>query len=102
MPADARENTVILVQVENEIGMLTEAREYTTAANLAFNSKVPDELMSYLKKNKDDLVPELLKLWQFSGFATSGTWEEIFGKGLSTDEIFQAWNYAIYTNAVAD
>ena len=31
---------------------------------------------------------------------TSGTWEEIFGNGLSTDEIFQAWQYALYANAV--
>jgi Domain of unknown function (DUF5597)/Glycosyl hydrolases family 35 len=99
--ADSIQNTVIMVQVENEIGMLTEAREYTDAANLAFNSKVPDELMTYLQKNKKELVPELLKLWEQHGFTTNGTWEEVFGKGLSTDEIFQAWQYAKYTNAVA-
>ncbi len=99
---DSREQTVIMVQVENEIGMLTEAREYTDAANLAFNSKVPDALMHYLIKNKNDLVPELLTVWQKSGFATRGTWEEVFGKGLATDEIFQAWQYAVYTNAVAE
>ncbi len=98
---DSVEHSVIMVQVENEIGMLMEAREYTAAANLAFNSPVPVELMSYLKKNKNDLVPEMLTQWQKSGFATSGTWEEIFGRGLSTDEIFQAWQYAVYTNAVA-
>jgi len=99
---DSDLNTVIMVQVENEIGMLTEAREYTDAANLVFKSKVPDELMNYLKKNKDKLVPEFLKLWEKKGFSFNGTWEEIFGKGLSTDEIFQAWQYANYTNAVAD
>ena len=99
---DAREHTVIMVQVENEIGMLTEAREYTDAANLALKNKVPDALMNYLKKNKNDLVPELQAIWQKSGFAEAGTWEEVFGKGLSTDEIFQAWQYAVYTNAVAE
>ena len=98
---DAGEHTVIMVQVENEIGMLSEAREYTAAADLAFKTKVPDELMSYLKKNKNDLVPEFAAIWQQHGFATTGTWEEVFGKGLSTDEIFQAWQYAVYTNAVA-
>ena len=98
---DSVENTVIMMQVENEIGMLTEAREYTSAANHAFNQKVPDELMNYLKKNKHELVPEFLTLWQKNGFLTKGTWEEIFGKGLSTDEIFQAWQYAVYTNSVA-
>jgi beta-galactosidase GanA len=98
---DGRESTVIMIQVENEIGMLTEAREYTPAANHAFSSRVPGELMNYLKKNKNELVPELLTQWQKSGFATNGSWEEIFGKGLSTDEIFQAWQYAVYTNEVA-
>ena len=98
---DSVENTVVMIQVENEIGMLTEAREYTSAANQAFNQKVPGELMNYLKKNKHELVPEFLTLWQKNGFLTTGTWEEIFGKGLSTDEIFQAWQYAVYTNAVA-
>lgn len=34
---DSAEKTVIMVQVENEIGMLTEAREYTESANLAFH-----------------------------------------------------------------
>jgi len=32
----------------------------------------------------------------------SGTWEEVFGKGLHTDEIFMAWYYAVYTNRVAE
>ncbi|HEX3767955.1 MAG TPA: DUF5597 domain-containing protein, partial [Puia sp.] len=99
--ADAREKTVIMIQVENEIGMLTEAREYTDAANYAFQQKVPDQLMNYLKKNKKELVPELQTFWSKNGFSTSGSWEEIFGKNLATDEIFQAWQYAVYTNAVA-
>jgi beta-galactosidase GanA len=99
---NSRENTVIMIQVENEIGMLTEAREYTPAANLAFQSRVPGELMNYLNKNKNELVPEFLARWQKNGFLTSGTWEEVFGSGLSTDEIFQAWQYAVYTNAVAE
>ncbi|MEP6747375.1 MAG: DUF5597 domain-containing protein [Bacteroidota bacterium] len=94
-------NTVIMVQVENEIGMLTETREYTDAANLAFNSKVPDALMNYLVQHKNELVPELLKLWGEHGFIGNGTWKEVFGKDLATDEIFQAWYYAQYTNAVA-
>jgi len=98
---DARENTVIMVQVENEIGMLTEAREYTEAANALFHRQVPAQLIAYLKKNKKLLVPELVAHWQKNGFLETGTWEEIFGPGLATDELFQAWQYAQYTNAVA-
>lgn len=98
---DASTHTVIMVQVENEIGMLTEAREYTGAAQLAFNSEVPVVLMDYLQRHKDDLVPELRQVWEKTGFATTGNWEQVFGKGLGTDEIFQAWHYALYTQAVA-
>ena len=98
---DSVQHTVIMVQVENEIGMLTDAREYTNTANAAFHNRVPGELINYLQKNKTALVPEFLQLWQQHGFSTVGSWEEIFGKGLSTDEIFQAWQYAVYANAVA-
>jgi beta-galactosidase GanA len=98
---DSMEKTVLMVQVENEIGMLTEAREYTDAANLAFHQKVPEQLMDYLKKNKNELVPEFVTYWSKNGFSTTGSWEEMFGKSLATDELFQAWQYAIYTNAVA-
>jgi beta-galactosidase GanA len=98
---DAKENTVIMIQVENEIGMLTEAREYTDAANALFHRPIPAQLMDYLKKNKNVLVPELAANWQKNGFADTGTWEEIFGHSLATDELIQAWQYAQYTNAVA-
>ncbi len=98
---DSVENTVVMIQVENEIGMLTEAREYTNSANLAFQNKVPAELMNYLEKNKNQLVPEFVTQWQKNGFSMNGTWTKIFGNGLSTDEIFQAWQYAVYANAIA-
>lgn len=97
-----KQRTVIMIQVENEIGMLTEAREYTANANKEFNSQVPKELISYLVANKDSLVPELRAHWSKTNFATKGNWETVFGKSLATDELFQAWYYAKYTNAVAE
>lgn len=95
---DTKQNTVITIQVENEIGMLPEARTYDEAANAAFNSKVPDQLINYLTKNKNSLLPEIRSIWEINGSKTSGSWEEVFGKGLSTDEIFMAWYYAVFTN----
>ncbi|HEY5463544.1 MAG TPA: DUF5597 domain-containing protein [Hanamia sp.] len=94
-------HTVIMMQVENEIGMLTEAREYTAEANKAFNTEVPKELLDYLIKNEDSLVPELKVHWSKTNFATKGNWEKVFGKSLATDELFQAWYYAKYTNTIA-
>ncbi|MFL9485220.1 DUF5597 domain-containing protein [Chitinophagaceae bacterium LWZ2-11] len=98
---DAVQKTVIMVQVENEIGMLKEAREYTAAANALFQKDVPSELVNYLNKHKDSLVPELRDRWAATGFTGTGNWENMFGKSLETDEIFQAWHYAKYVEAVA-
>lgn len=95
---DANQNTVITIQVENEIGMLPDARTYDAAANAAFNQAVPENLLTYLQKNKDNLLPEIKSLWEKNGFKTSGNWEDIFGKSLATDEVFMAWYYAVFTN----
>ena len=99
--ADSKEHTVITIQIENEIGMLPDARTYDEAANKAFNTAVPVQLLSYLKKNKDNLLPEIRYIWEANGNKTSGNWEEIFGKSLATDEIFMAWHYAVFTNELA-
>ena len=58
--------------------------------------------MDYLQKHKDELHPDLRKVWEAAGFKTSGTWEEVFGKGPQGDEIFMAWNYARYVEHVTE
>jgi beta-galactosidase GanA len=98
---DGTQNTVIIIQVENEIGMLPDARTYDEAANAAFNQAVPEQLMSYLIKNKNSLLPELKSVWEANGYKTAGNWEEVFGKSISTDEIFMAWYYAVFANELA-
>jgi len=76
--ATDKAQTVIMIQVENEIGMLTEARERTAVADKLFNEEVPAELIGYLSAKKDSIVPELKAHWSKNGFATTGTWETIF------------------------
>jgi beta-galactosidase GanA len=99
---DGEEHTVIMIQVENEIGMIPEARDYSIVANELFNKLVPKELMDYLVQHKDKLIPEFRQVWEAAGFKILGTWEEVFGKGLGTDEIFMAWHYARYVNRIAE
>jgi len=99
---DSDHHTVMMIQVQNEVGVLSESRDRSELANKAFQSPVPKELMDYLKKNKEKLVPGFLKKWETGGFKTSGSWEEIFGASESTDEIFMAWNYARYVGKVAE
>ncbi len=97
---DGKEKTVIMIQVENEIGMLPSARDYFPEANKLFNTNVPDDLIQYLVENKNNIAPELYSVWERNGFQTKGTWEDIFGKGLHTDEIFMAYYFAKYTHEV--
>lgn len=99
---DEAEHTVIMIQVENEIGMLPVARDYHPLANNAFQSDVPADLLKFLQKNKEKLIPELLDRWENNGFKKSGNWEEIFGKSVYTDEIFMAWYYSRYTNKIIE
>lgn len=97
---DKNEHTIIMMQPENEIGMLPTARDYSSLANEKFNENVPEELIQYLRNNKGHLVPEFEEVWAKNGYKESGTWEEIFGEGPHTDEIFMAWYYAKYTEAI--
>ena len=123
------QHTVLMMQVENEVGVLRDSRDRSEAANKAFASPVPKELMDYLQKHKEALAPELREVWSANGSKTSGTWEEVFGPGkpdsvdmpiqtnsppLSqeeyqtgwrklhwpVDEIFMAWQYARYVGKV--
>ncbi|MEJ2544876.1 MAG: beta-galactosidase [Calditrichaceae bacterium] len=99
---DSQEKTIIMIQPENEIGMLPTARDYSPLANEKFQQNVPDEFIQYLIKYKDNLVPEFNKIWAKNGYKQSGSWEEVFGKGPHTDEIFMAWYYAKFTNRIAE
>ncbi|MCA0362654.1 MAG: DUF5597 domain-containing protein [Bacteroidetes bacterium] len=99
---DGKAQTVIMVQPENEIGMLPSARDYHLLANELFMKDVPAELTDYLKKNKENLVPEFLNIWRKNGFKTKGNWNEVFGEGYRTDELFMAWYFAKFTGKLAE
>lgn len=99
---DSEHQTVIMVQPENEIGMLPSARDYHPLANELFIKEVPSELIDYLQENKENLVPELLSVWRKNGFKTKGNWNEIFGEGYHTDELFMAWYFAKFTGRLVE
>ena len=99
---DGREHTVLMIQVENEVGMQGDTRDRSPLANKAYDGPVPKELMDYLQQHKDTLIPELRRVWEAAGFKTSGTWEEVFGKGRPTEEIFMAWHFARYVGRVVE
>lgn len=78
---DGERNTVIMVQVENEAGSLGSDRDYSEAANKAFDGPVPDIVLTSLKKKPGD-------------------WKSVFGA--DAPEVFQAYHVARYINQVAE
>lgn len=98
---DGIEHTVIMVQVENEIGMLPDARDHSAAANRSYRGQVPAALMEYLAAHEASLVPELRQAWEGAGHRSSGSWEDVFGASIRTEEIFMAWSFSRYAEAVA-
>lgn len=98
---DQHEHTVLMVQVENEIGMLPVAREHGPIADAAYNAEVPAALMRYLKTHKATLRPQLKEAWERAGARDHGNWPAVFGPGQDSEEIFTAWYDAQYANEVA-
>jgi beta-galactosidase GanA len=98
--ADGEKRTVIMVQVENEVGMIPDARDRSPAADAAFARPVPAELMAALATPAAE-SDELRRLWQRAGGRPSGTWAEVFGAGAAGEEVFTAWHLARFTQQVA-
>ncbi|MCQ2259410.1 MAG: DUF5597 domain-containing protein [Bacteroidaceae bacterium] len=100
---DAIEQTVIMIQVENEIGMIEVPRDYSDDATKLYQSAVPQQLTDYLKKNQKSLHPYLKEKLHFipQGNGRDGSWQQLFGDDIYTEEIFQTWTYATYVEQIA-
>jgi beta-galactosidase GanA len=98
---DGTRHTVLMVQVENETGMIPEARDHSPTADSLYARGVPRELLDYLQRHHESLAPELRARWDSAGRKSSGTWEEVFGRGVHTEELFMAWHFARYHERVA-
>jgi beta-galactosidase GanA len=96
---DREAQTVLMVQIENEMGQIGASRDHSALAEKAFHEPVPTELMSALLKSQDSLLPELKTIWEAAGRKGTGTWEEVFGKG--ADEAFMCWYTGRFADAVA-
>jgi Domain of unknown function (DUF5597)/Glycosyl hydrolases family 35 len=97
---DGDRHTVLMVQVENEVGVIPESRDHSVAANTSFAGGVPSALTSFLEAHRTALNPELRSAWEAAGARTTGTWQEVFGKAPLTDDLFMAWHYATYIEYV--
>lgn len=74
------QNTVIMVQVENETGAYGNPRDYGPAAQKLFNAAIPPELARAVHKRP-------------------GTWASVFGD--QADRAFNSWYTARYVDQIA-
>ena len=82
---DGSRHTVIMMQVENEVGTYGLVRDFGAKAQAAFERPVPAEVLAH--------QPAPVK------HAASGNWREVYGD--YADEYFHAWAIASYIEQVA-
>jgi len=120
---DAHDHTVLMVQVENEVGVLNDSRDRSPLAEAEFAKPVPRGIDEPLLAHRNRSHPNS----RASGRPTlesTGTWAEVFGPtkpkdrsdlgpagGATQDRVaeaalagrrdFHAWHYSRYVNRVA-
>ena len=97
---DSAEQTVIMIQVENEVGTDFGEKDCSKAASEVYSGPVSEKLMAFLQKNKSSLIPEFKQVWGQNGYKTKGSWKEVFGEGSAGNEIFMAWHLASYIGEI--
>ena len=80
LKASDPQHTVLMVQVENEIGTYGSVRDFSPAAQTLFQEAVPQTVLTATHKQP-------------------GKWKDVFGS--DADEFFYAWSIAKYVNEVA-
>ena len=92
---DSGRHTVLMVQVENEVGYLgLGGRDRSAEANRLFDAPVPQRLMQALRTPSPRLPGRLADDFRPGGHG----WSQVFGD--SADEVFMAWYYARFIDQV--
>jgi beta-galactosidase GanA len=82
---DADKRTVIMVQVENEVGTYGVARDYAARAQAAFRQPVPASVLAHQPPP--------------AGGAKQGSWSEVYGD--YAEQYFHTWAIASYIEDIA-
>lgn len=85
---DEQEHTVILMQIENEIGVHGAERDFSPRVEPLYRSAVPEDIKNLYSDDH-----------KFRMNAQGVTWEEVFGQ--NAPELFMAWGYANAIETIA-
>ena len=96
-----QKHTVILVQVENEVGLLGVGRDRSPLAEAAWQSPLPQELRKAQANDPASFDAEVFGVL-LSALDEDKSWSEHFGDGNPVaDEVFMAWAFASYVGGLA-
>jgi len=77
---DGAQHTILMVQVENESGIIGSVRDFSLETNREFDGQVPAQMLAAARKQP-------------------GTWRQVFGG--DADELFQLYHQALYIDEIA-
>ncbi|MGX9901352.1 DUF5597 domain-containing protein [Arthrobacter sp. SA17] len=89
-------HTLLMVQVENEVGVLGSARDHSCSAEEVWKAPVPEEVLHSIANSGDG---RLQGAWSVNGSPRGVAWGETFAD--EAPEAFMAFAFASYVNSVA-
>lgn len=96
--ADPEMETVIAVQIENELGIVGKAiRDFGPEAEQQFKADVPPEVLEKLHSAGSEEYA--VQAWKSCGAKENGNWQEIFGR--YGDEALQAYSMTCFVEEIA-
>lgn len=94
----AAEDTVLMVQVENEVGLLGDSRDRSALADRAWAESVPPAVLDGISNASHIPVHDE---WVSAGSRESGSWGEVYSDSPTAHEAFMAHAYARHIEIVA-
>ncbi|KAH7000452.1 glycoside hydrolase superfamily [Ilyonectria destructans] len=100
---DQEHGTVVMVQVENEIGIMGGSRDRSAVADDLFDSPVPEDLLKRLRDDFDVLSPSFKSKFAHlkDTWEASLTWKQAFGEDHWADDLFMANAFSHFVQQVA-
>ncbi len=94
------DGTVVMVQVENESGLLSDSRDRGALAEAAWASSVPEVLLDHVRATPAGTT-SARRTWESNGGVAGGSWSQVFGDTPAAEEVFMAWTIAGYVEHLA-
>lgn len=95
------QHTVVMVQVENEVGLLKDSRDRSALAESVWRGPVPPALLRFLSEHEHTLPDAIAGAWERAGSRREDSWQEVLGDGWDAEELFMAWHSATDVQSLA-